>query len=240
MKEYLSVANSPLLWLSVVPLIILVAVQAGIFSKKAIDSGHLADLSRKEAKQAFKLGATAAIGPAMSVFVVMLGLMGVIGGPLAWQRLSFIGAASTELAAASAAAEGMGTTLTSENYGIMEFANATWVMALNGSAWLLVTALFTNKMAGLTKKIAGGDSRKLGGLSVAALCGAIGYMFTKELTKALKPATAAYAIAAVSGFAGMLLLQKLTKNHPKIRAYNTGFAMIIGMIGAVVFKAIAA
>ena len=240
MKEYLTIANSPLLWASVIPLILLVAVQAGIFSKKALDSAHLADLSRQDAVRAFKLGATNAIGPAMSVFVVMLGLMGVIGAPLAWQRLSIIGAASTELAAANAAAEGMGTTLTSDTYGIMEFANAAWVMAMNGSAWLLVTALFTHKMAGATNKISGGDPKKLGVLSVAALCGAIGYMFAKELTKALKPATQAYAVAAVCGFLGMLLLQKLTVKHPKIRAYNTGIAMFIGMIGAVVFKAIVA
>lgn len=239
MKEYLSVANSPVMWLSVVPLIILVAVQAVVFSKKAMSSAELADLSKDEAKQAFKLGATAAIGPAMSVFVVMLGLMAVIGGPLAWQRLSIIGAASTEMAAANAAAEAMNSSLTSESYGMMEFANATWVMALNGSAWLVVTGLFTHKLDGATKKLAGGDPRKLGVLSVAAMCGAIGYMYTKELIKILNPTTCAYAVAGICGCAGMLLLQKLTVNHPKIRGYNTGIVMIIGMIGAVVFKNIA-
>ncbi len=236
MKEYLNVANSAAMWLSVVPLILLVGVQAVVFSKRAMSSAHLVDLDKNDAKKAFQLGATAALGPSLSVFVVMLGLMAVIGGPLAWQRLAIIGGASTELAAASAAAEGMGSTLTSETYGLMEFANATWVMALNGSAWLLVTALFTHKLDGVTKKVAGGDSKKMGILSVAALCGAIGYLFTKELTKAMKPTTVAYAVAGICGFCGMLLLQKISTKYPKMRGYNTGIAMIIGMIGAVVFN----
>lgn len=46
-------------------------------------------------KKAFKIGLISAIGPAMGVFIVMVGLMTVIGGPMAWMRLSIIGAAAT-------------------------------------------------------------------------------------------------------------------------------------------------
>lgn len=37
----------------------------------------------------------------------------------------------------------------------------------------------------------------------------------------------------------MLILQKLTVNNHKLRGFNTGFAMIIGMIAAVVYNRIA-
>lgn len=239
-KEYLDIANSPLLWMSVLPITLIVIVQALIFAKRAYASLKSAELSKEEANTAFKVGAVSAIGPAMGVFVVMLGLMAVIGGPLAWMRLSIIGAAPTELAAAGMAAKALGKELTSPDYGVMEFANATWVMALNGSAWLLFTALFSHKVEGLTKKISGGDPKKVGILMISAMCGAMGFMFANELKKIFNPATAAFAVSGIIAAIAMFLLEKLAKKYPKLGEYNLGFAMLIGMFGAVIFKRIVA
>lgn len=236
MKEYLNVANSPLLWASAIPITVLVVIQAIIFIKRAYTSAHLVDLTKEEANKAFKVGALSAIGPAMGVFVVMLGLMAVIGGPLAWMRLSIIGAAPTELAAANMAAKAMGKELTSANYGLMEFANATWVMGLNGAAWLLFTALFSHKIEGVTHKISGGDPKKVKILMIAAMCGAFGFMFGNELRKALNPKTAPFAIAGIGAAVAMYLMEKLSKKFPKLGEYNLGIAMIIGMFCAVIFK----
>lgn len=240
MKEYLNVANSPLLWMSVVPITVLVIIQAIIFIKRAYASLNSAELTREEANTAFKVGAVSAIGPAMGVFVVMLGLMAVIGGPLAWMRLSIIGAAPTELAAATMAAKAMGKELTSPDYGLMEFANATWVMGLNGSAWLLSTALLSNKIEGITHKISGGDPKKVGLLMISAMCGAMGFMFTNELKKILNPETRAFAVSGIAAAIAMFFLEKLAKKYPKLGEYNLGFAMIVGMFAAVVFKRIVA
>lgn len=240
MKEYLNVANSPLLWMSVLPITVLVIIQAIIFIKRAYASLNSAELTREEANTAFKVGAVSAIGPAMGVFVVMLGLMAVIGGPLAWMRLSIIGAAPTELAAATMAAKAMGKELTSPDYGLMEFANATWVMGLNGSAWLLSTALLSNKIEGITHKISGGDPKKVGLLMISAMCGAMGFMFTNELKKILNPETRAFAVSGIAAAIAMFFLEKLAKKYPKLGEYNLGFAMIVGMFAAVVFKRIVA
>ena len=54
------------------------------------------------------MGLISAIGPALGVFIVMVGLMASIGGPMAWLRLSIIGAAATELSAANIGAEACG------------------------------------------------------------------------------------------------------------------------------------
>ena len=239
MKEYLNVANSPLLWASAIPITALVVIQAVIFMKRAYASAHLVDLTKEEANKAFKVGALSAIGPAMGVFVVMLGLMAVIGGPLAWMRLSIIGAAPTELAAANMAAKAMGKELTSVDYGLMEFANATWVMGLNGSAWLLTTALFSHKLEGITHKISGGDPKKVQILMIAAMCGAFGYMFGNELKKIFDPKTAAFAVAGIGAAVAMYFLEVISKKHPKLGEYNLGIAMLIGMFCAVIFKRMA-
>lgn len=236
MKEYLEVANSGWLWLSAAPIAIAVVVQAIIYTKKAIVSAPFADLSKEEARKAFKVGAISAIGPAMGVFVVMLGLMSVIGGPLAWMRLSIIGAAPTELAAAGMAAKAMGKELTSPDYGMLEFANTTWVMALNGSAWLLFTGLFSHKLGGMTQKISGGDPKKLGILMVSAMCGAFAYLFGNELKKFFTKETRVYAVSGITAAIAMILLEKAAKKYPKLTEYNLGIAMIIGMIGAVIYN----
>jgi len=240
MKEYLNTANSPLLWASAMPIALLVVIQAIIFTKKALDSAHLVDLSKDDARKAFKIGAISSIGPAMGVFVVMLGLMAVIGGPLAWMRLSIIGAAPTELAAAGMAAKALGKELTSSDYGMMEFANATWVMGLNGSAWLLSTALFSHKIEGLTHRISGGDPKRVGVLMISAMCGAFAYLFGNELKKALNPATVPFAVSGISAAIAMYFLEKLAKKYPKLGEYNLGIAMIIGMACAVIYKRIVA
>lgn len=236
MKEYLNIANSTLLWLSTAPIAILVVVQAVIFTKRAYASAELVDLSREDAHKAFKVGAVSAIGPAMGVFVVMLGLMAVIGGPLAWMRLSIIGAAPTELAAAGMAAKAMGMELTSPEYGLLEFANATWVMGLNGSAWLLTTGLFSHRVENLTHRISKGDPKKVSILMISAMCGAFAYLFGNELVKGINKATRAFAISGITAAIAMIILERIAKRHPKLGEYNLGFAMLVGMFFAVLYQ----
>lgn len=236
MKEYLNIANSSILWLSAFPIVVLVLVQSIIFYRRTMASAELVDLSKSEANKALKVGAVSAIGPAMGVFVVMLGLMSAIGGPLAWMRLSVIGAAPTELAASQMAAKGMGTAMTSPNYGVRDFANAAWVMALNGSAWLIFTGLFSHKIEGFTEKISKGDPKRLGILMISAMCGAFAYLFGNELIKILDPKTRAFAISGISAAIVMIVLERFAEKYPKLSEYNLGIAMIVGMASAVIYN----
>lgn len=229
MKNYLSTANSLALWMSVIPVVVMVFVQATIFLKQALANAQQVGLTKEEAKQAFRSGAISSIGPALSVFVVMLGLMAVIGGPLAWQRLAIIGAAPTELTAAEMAAKAMETTLDSPDYGLGNFANAAWVMALNGSGWLVVTALFSHKLDAINKKISGGNSKIAGLIGTAAMCGAMAYLFGSNAIKG-----GGNTVSAIVAGIAMLLLGAVTKRFPKLTEYNLGIAMIVGMVVAVV------
>lgn len=241
MKEYLVVANNWMLWLSCLPVVAMVAIQAMIFVKKAKEAAPIVDLSESDVKKAFRVGATSAIGPALGVFVVMLGLMSAIGGPLAWQRLAIIGAAPTELAAAKMAAQAQGVTLGGQNYGLINFANACWVMALNGSAWLLSTALFSDKFDNMSKKIAGGSSKKLGLFGSAAMLGAMGFLTINDINKGLNlpKADYGYIACAITAAIAMVILEQIGKKFPKLVEFNLGIAMVIGMIGAAVFNSIA-
>lgn len=240
MDNYLNVANSWQLWAATIPVVVLVAIQAVIFVGRAKKAAPIVGMTKEETNKAFRIGLTSAIGPAVAVFVVMLGLMAAIGGPLAWQRLSIIGAAPTELTAATMAAQAQGLDLGGPGYGLVNFANATWVMALNGGAWLLSTALLTDKLDILNQKISGGDPRKIATLGAGAMSGAFAYMFGNELKKILvaDPNIQANAIAAIVAGASMLVLDRIAKKHPKLVEHTLGLAMILGMVGAIVFKRI--
>lgn len=234
--NYLNTANSWMLWLSVSPVVLVVAFQAITFVRKAMASAEYADLSHEDARKAFRVGATSAIGPALGVFVVMLGLMAAIGGPLAWQRLAIIGAAPTELAAANMAAQAQNVQLGGEGYGLMNFANATWVMALNGSAWLISTALLSDKLEIITHKVSGGDAKRIGILGTGAMLGAMGFLVSNEIKKGLAPGNGAVIVAAIAAFIGMVVLERVAKKIPKLVEFNLGLAMIIGMIAAVAYN----
>lgn len=236
MNNVREVSNSLPLWLSVVPVVIAVLCEAVIFTKKAKKAGNLVDLSEEDSKRAFRVGATAAIGPSLGVFIVMLGLMSAIGAPISWQRLSIIGAAPTELAAANMAAKAQNVTLGSDTYNLVNFANAAWVMALNGGAWLFTSGLFTDKLDKISHKVTGGDTKKLGILSVTAMCGAFGYFAVNEFVKGLEPGNAPIIAAVVASSLSMGLLTKLGKKYPKLGEFSLGLAMIIGMIAAVIVE----
>lgn len=230
MKDYLEVANDPILWLVCLPVVSIVAIQAIIFSKKAFQSAKYADLTKKEAKDAFRIGAISAIGPAVAVFVVMLGMMAVIGGPITWLRLVMIGAAPTELAASTMGAKAMGVEFGGEGYGVLQYANSVWVMTLNGVGWVLFVGLFTHKLDKLKDKVAKGDTKLTGKIGGAAMLGAMAYLVGGHLVAGNER-----LVSALAAGVGMILLGKLAKKYPKLAEYNLGLAMIIGMIAGVIY-----
>ncbi len=226
-----NVANSKKLWLAALPVVLIVAFQAIVFTKRAKENIKLVGLEKEDVKTAFRAGAISSIGPALGVFLVMLGLMSVIGGPLAWMRLSVIGAAPTELTAAQMAAESMGTSIGSSDYSVRHFAGAAWIMALNGSGWLVFTGLFAHKLGFINERLAGDNQELTSAIGTAATCGAMAYLLGQNLVK-----LDGHAVSALVAGASMVLLIKLTEDKPKLKEYNLGIAMIFGMIGAVIFN----
>lgn len=238
MDKYLDIANSPIIWLATFPVALAVVVQAVIFSRKAMKAADIVGLTKEEAKNAFKSGMIAAIGPAMGVFAVMLGLMSVIGAPMAWMRLSIIGSAPTEMAATEMAAKAQGIDITNAHYGLIHFANATWVMALNGSAWLLTSGAFSDKLEKISEKISNGDPKKVGILMVSAMCGAFAYLFNSVFVGVLTPERRPFVISAIFGGVFMLIFEKLGEKYPKMKAWDLGLAMFAAMAVAEIYKKI--
>ncbi|WP_416198331.1 MAG: DUF5058 domain-containing protein [Sporanaerobacter sp.] len=228
MKDYLEIANDPILWIMAIPAVAMVGIQAYLFSKRAIKASETTSLTKEQCKKAFKVGAVSAIGPSLSVFVVMLGMMAVIGGPITWLRLSFIGAAPTELTASTIGAKAMGVEFGSPEYDVTAFASSVWTMTLNGCGWLLFCGLFTNKLDKLQDKIAGGDTALMGQICGAAILGTASYLVMSNSKAGIDRFVAALVSAIV-----MVILDKVSDKAPKLKEYNLGISMIIGMFIAV-------
>lgn len=229
MKEYLNIANDPVLWLMAVPAVAMVAIQAWIFSKRSFDASELAGLTKHQCRQAFRVGAVSAIGPSLAVFIVMIGMMAVVGAPITWLRLSFIGAAPTELTATTVGAKAMGIDLGSAEYGLTAFASSVWTMTLNGCGWLVFCGLFTHQLDKVMDKVTGGSMALMTTVCGAAVLGTSGYLATDHAFKGV-PNFAAVIAAAIT----MVILLKVSEKIPKIKEYNLGIAMIAGMIAAVI------
>lgn len=92
-------------WLTAAPIVIITLVQVLIYYKQIYHAADAVNLKPEQLRKAFNVGVVTAIGPVIAIFIIMVGLMSVIGAPMAWMRLAVIGAAPTELTAATLGAD---------------------------------------------------------------------------------------------------------------------------------------
>lgn len=229
--EYLKIANSPLLWISVIPAVALVMYQAGIFTKKAVSDGTKMGVTKDQFLAAAKASFFASLGPSLVIVIGMVGLLASVGGPVAWMRLAYIGSVMYELPAADRAATAAGSTLGTADMTSAAFANAVWVMSIGCLGWIIMSVLFTDKMGNLRDKIAGNSRAALGVIAAAGGMGAFGY---QTWSRAI-PAFSAQTWTAIAGF-GIMVLMNLLYNKTK-KPWLKQFGMTIAMVGGMIIGA---
>ena len=233
--DYVKISNSFTVYLLCGITVVIALLQAVLYIRMAKKMTVKANVPAAVPKQAFRIGLISAIGPALGVFIVMVGLMSSIGGPMAWMRLSIIGAAPTELTAATLGAEAAGAELGGAGFTLNVMAITWFVMALNGAGWLIVTGCFTPALEKVRDKMSGGDSKWLVVLSGACSIGIFGYLNANDIAKGI-----GNAAAVIGGIISMALLQKfLVPKFPKVKEYTLGIAMIIGMACGIIYDMMA-
>ena len=93
MENVSTVANATGVWIAAAPIVLLTLLQACLYYRQVFHAAETVDLDKRQLQKAFKTGAITAIGPVIAIFIIMVGLMSVIGAPMAWMRLSVVGAA---------------------------------------------------------------------------------------------------------------------------------------------------
>ena len=221
--DYLQISNLPIMWFLCSFTVIIAAVQAVLFIRAANKATKECRIDPEIPKKAFRIG-----------------LVTAIGGPMSWLRLSIIGAAPTELAAATNGATAAGVTLGGEGYTLEILAVSWFAMALNGAGWLLVTGVATPSLEVLRDKLSGGDTHWLGYMSAACSIGIFGYLninsiVSKGFLNGGPVISMGNLVAVVSGALCMMALGKwVTPKHPKLAEYSLGIAMLFGIACALI------
>ena len=228
--EYLKVANNPIMWISVLPGVLLVIVQAIVLSRRAIVSGRKMGITERQFKSAIRSSALASIGPSLIIVTGMIALLSSMGGPIAWMRLAYIGAVNFELSAADRAASAVGCTLGTSNMTMEAFGCAVYTMVICCLGWILVSALFAHKMGDLRDRVAGNNKAKMSVISVAGGMGAYGYQcFNRGIVLA---GPDAQTMTVIFGFGIMfaLAIYGKKKNVAWVRKFGMMIAMFSGML----------
>lgn len=223
--EYLKVANSPIMWISVIPPVALVMYQAVLFLRRSIRDGQKMGITDIQMKTAAKSALFASLGPSIVIVIGMVGLLTSVGGPVAWMRLAYIGSVMYELPAADRAATAAGSTLGTADMTMGAFANAVWIMTVCCLGWIIISALFTDKMGVLRDKVAGNSKAAL---SVIAVAGGLGGMSYQAFTRAI-PEFTEQTITVIAGFTIMVLMNLYAKKSDK--AWAKQFGITIAMVG---------
>src|SRR5699024_12825352 len=89
-----------------------------------------------------------------------------------------------------------GSTLGTANMTMEAFANAVWVMVVGSLGWIIVSALFTDKMGTFRDKVAKGNEAVL---AVIATAGGLGSMGYQAFSRAL-PVFDEQTVSVIAGF----------------------------------------
>lgn len=174
--DYLEIANSPVMWAACTPAIVLVLVQAAMFTKKAMKDGKRMGITDEQFKTAISASFTASIGPSIVILIGMVSLLASVGGPLSWMRLAYIGSVTFELGAADKAATAAGAQLGYFQHDCEVFACCAWVMCICCLAGSLSLHSLPTKWMSCAAKASGGQPEKLAIISAGGTMGAFSYM----------------------------------------------------------------
>lgn len=235
MNNAMQIANSPAIWILAGITVLIVITQTGLFMRLAYRASKTkqVNVSGAQCNRALRAGIVSAIGPAFGVFVVMIGLIAVLGGPMAWLRLSVIGGASTELTAATVGVKTAGGDIAAGDISMMELSTAWWTMTINACGWLVVVFLFGSRMEKVRTRIGGGDSRWMEIFSSAATLGIFGAFCSEYIVTGIQTADFKTIIATVGAGAAMWIFLTLSKKFKWLSEYSLGLAMIVGLFAAI-------
>lgn len=232
--EILKIANGTGIWITAAFIVTLVVIQSVMYVKLAYRTAEKLNMKKETCKKALEVGMVTAIGPVIAIFIIMVGMMAVIGGPMSWMRLSIIGAAPTELTAATVGAQALGIEFGGAEYDLNALATSWWTMAINGCGWLIMVGLFASKLEILREKVSGNDTKWLALLTGGATLGAFGYLNSGDVVKG-----GSNLIAVLTGAITMVIFAFIIPKYPKLKVlkeYTLGIAMLIGVFLAVLFK----
>ncbi|MCB6201806.1 DUF5058 family protein [Extibacter muris] len=131
MKDYMSIAESPVMFLVCAIVILYVLCQSFLFMFRAWRHGKEIGMSRRVMLNTVTGSALFSVVPSIPILIILVMLMSVLGSYFPWLRLSVIGSSSYENVAANIAARSYGLlSYTDEGYNASIFISSMWAMSI--------------------------------------------------------------------------------------------------------------
>ena len=231
--EVAKFANGPVMWIISLLTVGLVAFQAVLIyrlTKKYAEAKKA--LTPEEMKIALKTGGVVAVGPAVSVFILALTMMGLMGAPATLMRVGIIGSASTEMTAATVGAMMAGVSMGADEMTLAAFGCAMFGCAVMSSGYLIMIPILSRGLGkGLQKAFAPKENGKQGklGMFFSAI---FPLLFILLLTLTQIANGLDYVGALIfAGIVSMTLDKIAKKNNIKwLKEWGMGIAVLAGMI----------
>lgn len=226
MKDYLSVANSPLLFLIAAVVFVFILAQSALFFAVAWREGKKRGMSPSVMLKAVKSSAVISIVPSIPIVISLIAMSAVLGVPFPWIRLSVLGSASYELMAAGMGANIMGISgLGGEGYTGEVFSSSAWIMTLGAISAPIILVFFLKRISRGYKKIQSKDSTWMTALIMAAYMGLISVF--------IGPAVTGGGIELVTLLSGAVIMLGCTALIKKFDLqWLKDFSLSISMVGA--------
>lgn len=220
--------NSAIMWIGCgLPVVFLLFTAARMW-KRTYKTGKEMGLEESQMKSAIKTSAITAIGPSIAGLAGMFAVMAIMGGPVAFMRLSFVGNSMFELMAAGFGAAATGVQVGKDAMTQDAFMAALMVMVLGSIPWVLVGTFASDKMDKIQTKIVKKVGRSiLPVISMAALLGALGANNATYLTALDKTTISCLLGAAI--MAVVCIIAKV-KNIKWLSQWNLTIAIFPAMI----------
>jgi hypothetical protein len=236
-QETLILANGPVLVIWAAITIGLVFFQTFIFGRLSLKYIKPFQISNNEVAASFKAGLITTIGPALSIFIVSLGLISQIGAPLTLARQSVIGNAAYETAAAQMAARVMGTSISADDYSKIAFTASVWVMNLGAICMILMPLFLTQPLSSLTQTVSKKTNMGLV-IGLAASLASFGYFALDYIKRDLVSRQSwANTVAVISSFIVMLVLNITAKRFKIgwIKEWSLAISIMTAVILIILF-----
>lgn len=219
------ITNSGGLWIVCSAMVIVILVQSVLYFRLGRREAKKLEIPQKQVNQGVRAAVITAIGPTLSSAIVLLSLVVMIGGPMAWMRLNDVGAARTEMAIVSM----IQSIIPDESSELTSIIFAAWGQAINNVGWMIVALVATKRMGWAVSKM----NEKFNPILVkAAMSGAAVGLFAYLVPNNLIGKISPYWIAAIVSGASILFINKVFKKQQRLQEFSLGIAMILGMIAA--------
>ena len=228
MEMNLSQLNSPIMWLGCgIPVVFLLFLTIRMW-KKTYKTAKEIGLEDSQLKTAMKTSAITAIGPSVACLGGMFAVMAVMGGPVGFIRLSYVGNSMFELMAVQFASAAAGVQVGVDKMTENAFAASLLVMILGSIPWILFGTFASDKMDKIQNTIVKKVGRSiLPVISASALLGALGANNATYLTAGNKTTISCLLGAGIMAVLSVIAEKKQIK---WLQQWNLTLAIFPAMI----------